>query len=196
MLRMLMLTLIAAGCAGDTTKTDATGTTDGATDTATATDTVDSDATDGSTGDTGTETTTAVYVNEALALNDATNSDENGDFDDWFELYNAEATEVDLTGWTASDLDTTWTFPKGTTIAAGGHLLVWADDEPKQGPLHAPFTLSSGGDEVLLRDADGNEVDRLGWFAKQAADTSYGRSPDGSSTLATFDTPTPGAANP
>ena len=63
-----------------------------------------------------------------------------------------------------------------------------------QGALHANFKLSAGGEMVGLFTADGTEVDSL-TFAAQTTDVSFGRSPDGSETLVTFNTPTPGSSN-
>lgn len=73
---------------------------------------------------------TAVVINEVQSSNDATCIDENGESSDWIELYNNGAEAVDLSGWGLSDNTSKlfkWTFPEGTTIAAGGYLRVFAD---------------------------------------------------------------------
>ncbi len=143
-----------------------------------------------------------VVVNEVLASNAATLADPDfGDFGDWIELYNASDAAVDLSGWTITDnlsRPDKWTIPSGTTIAARGFLLVWADDEdtgpPDATQLHANFKLSAGGEQAGLFDATGAVVDTV-TYGEQATDISYGRSPDGADTWAFFSTPTPGAAN-
>ena len=38
---------------------------------------------------------------------------------------------------------TRWMLPMGTVLPPGGYLLVWADDEPAEGLLHATFRLSA-----------------------------------------------------
>jgi CotH protein/lamin tail-like protein len=144
--------------------------------------------------------TPMVFVNEWLASNDGSATDEFGDADDYIELYNAEDSPVDLTGrYLTDDLTNPnkWEFPTGTIIPAGGYLVVWADDEPLQGPLHATFKLSAGGESVGLFDRVDNqlaEIDAL-TYGQQETDIAQGRSPDGSECLAFFD-PRPGSANP
>ena len=122
-----------------------------------------------------------VAINEIMASNDVTASDEAGEFDDWIELYNTTNATIDLTGYSLTDNDnnlTKWTFPDGTTIAAGEYLIIWADDDEEQGPLHTSFKLSAGGESAILVDPDGNIVNRID-FDEQTADQSYARIPNG-----------------
>ncbi len=86
--------------------------------------------------------------------------------------------------------------PTETTIQPDGYLLIWADGETGQGPLHANFSLSAGGEEVGLFSKTGVLVDGI-VFTAQADDESYGRSPNGSSTWAQFGigATTPGSSN-
>ena len=77
-----------------------------------------------------------VVINEVMASNGSTLADEDGDFEDWIELYNTGNSAVDLSGWGLSDnygSPFKWTFPEGTAIEAGAHLLVWASrkDRPR-----------------------------------------------------------------
>lgn len=141
-----------------------------------------------------------IRVNEIVAANYTLPGDELGDHDDWVELHNAEATAVDIGGWYLSDdpgHSKKWQIPAGTIISAGGHLLIWCDNEPAEGPLHATFALSAGGEGVgLFHDvAHGNvQIDYMP-FPKIGLNVSYGRSPDGSSTIGYMTSVTPGAAN-
>ncbi|TWU35695.1 Inner spore coat protein H [Novipirellula aureliae] len=141
-----------------------------------------------------------LFINEIMADNDAIieDPDEAGAFEDWFEIYNAGTAAVDLGGMYLTDDvsdPTQWQIPAGSSVAAGGFLLIWADGEPEQGDNHASFKLSAGGETVALYDTDGTtQVDSLE-FGAQVTDVSYGRSPDGSETLSILTTPTPGAAN-
>lgn len=77
-----------------------------------------------------------VRINEFMASNGSTIQDEDGDYEDWIELYNYGSETVDLSGWGLSD-DTSqpmqWTFAEGTEIAAGQHLIVWASGKNRPG---------------------------------------------------------------
>ncbi len=144
-----------------------------------------------------------VRINEWMADNLATLADPaDGGFEDWFELYNPATNAVDLTGYFLSDTltnTTQWAIPDGATIAAGGYLLVWADNESGQnGPgvadLHAGFSLAKGGEAIGLFAPDGTLVDGVA-FGLQTSDVSQGRFPDGGATLFSMTNPTPRVAN-
>lgn len=144
--------------------------------------------------------TPAIFVNEWLASNDGIVTDEFGDADDFIELFNAEPITIDLGGRYLSDdlMDRTkWEIPAGVTIEPGGYLVIWADDEPVQGPLHATFKLSAGGEAVGLFDREGNQLAQIDavTYAGQETDVAEGRGPDGSACRLFF-APTPGGANP
>ncbi|MGB7324082.1 MAG: PKD domain-containing protein, partial [Rubripirellula sp.] len=132
--------------------------------------------------------------------NDATieDPDEAGAFEDWVELYNPGTTSVDLSGFYLTDDatdPTQWQFPAGSTIDAGGYLIIWADGDTDQGDDHAAFKLSAGGESVLLYNVDGTTLVDSVTFGEQTTDVSYGRFPDGSSTLTVLSAATPGASN-
>ena len=81
------------------------------------------------------------------------------------------------------------------TLTPGQHVLLWADDDPEQGPLHLGFKLSRSGEDVGLFDTDGQIlIDGLS-FGPQQNDVSYGRSIDGGGQWQFFESPSPGAAN-
>jgi hypothetical protein len=125
--------------------------------------------------------TNGVVINEVLASNVAGETDEAGDYEDWVELYNNNNFNVDLSGFHLTDdggvLDK-WTFPSGTTIAANGYLIVWADNEAAEGPLHASWKLSDGGESVIFSNALLQTFDQVA-FGNQGADTAYARIPNG-----------------
>ncbi len=140
-----------------------------------------------------------LFINEFLAANDTTNADEFGEFDDWLEIYNADTESLFVGGMYLTDElanPTLWQFPD-TAIAPGGFLLVWCDSDPGQGPLHATFKLSAGGEQIGLYETDANgnvPVDTLS-FGAQTTDVSMGRETDGGHVWTTFTHPTPGASN-
>jgi len=143
----------------------------------------------------------SLFINEILADNKDTIQDPDGTgFPDWIELYNPNAFSVDLGGmYLADDVSrsTQWRIPEGVSIEANGFLLIWADDDEEQGPTHATFKLSSGGEAVALFDKDifGNLLIDLVAFDAQSEDVSYCRETDGSSVFKAFDSPTPGISN-
>lgn len=134
-------------------------------------------------------------INEFLADNESVIADQDGEFDDWIELYNFGQDTVDLAGFTLTDDRTQpmrYTFPD-TSLAPNGYLIVWADGDPNQDGLHADFGLSAGGEEIFLYDVQGQPLDSV-VFAAQAEDTASGRLPNGSGAFQQVK-PTPGAAN-
>ncbi|MFO7638841.1 MAG: CotH kinase family protein [bacterium] len=136
-----------------------------------------------------------VVINELLALNETTIRDPAGEYDDWVELYNNSALPVQLLGWHLSDDSTRparWAFPD-VTIPARGYLVVWADGQPGQGPLHANFSLAGSGEMLLLSRPDREVADRV-IFGQQTADISFGRWPNGTGGFR-FMNPTFAAAN-
>ncbi|MCC5849936.1 MAG: CotH kinase family protein [Verrucomicrobia bacterium] len=75
-----------------------------------------------------------VRINEVVASNQSTLADEDGDFEDWIELYNYGVDPVDLGGWGLSDNPSSpfkWTFPEGTTLGPGDYMLVWASGKDR-----------------------------------------------------------------
>ena len=138
-------------------------------------------------------------LNEFMASNDTTVSDGFGEFDDWLELFNAGPDTVSLAGLFLSDnlgSPTKWELP-AMNLAPGAFLLVWCDEDMEQGPLHAAFKLSAGGEELGLfarHDLDYAPIDTI-VFGDQEDDVSWGRSSDGDGDWLAFDHPTPGVSN-
>jgi hypothetical protein len=142
-----------------------------------------------------------IVINEFMASNATCVQDPQGDYDDWLELLNVSEEVVDLSGMYLSDSEydpTKWSFPEGTTMAPGECLLIWADDDTSaQTGLHTNFKLSSGGETILLVDADsqGNELIDSVTYGALGSDVAYGRYPDGHSALLVLVAPTPGERN-
>lgn len=137
-----------------------------------------------------------VVINEILASNSAGATDEAGELEDWIELYNNNATAVDLGGYYLTDDATNltkWQIPAGTTIAGNGYLIVWADEDQDQGVLHSNFKLSAGGEVVILSDQSQGSVDSV-TFGTQTADMGYARVPNGTGDF-TIQAPTFNANN-
>mgnify|MGYP005666368053 CR=1 FL=1 len=137
-----------------------------------------------------------LVINEFMASNDATAADQDGDYDDWIELYNNGSSTIDLEGYFLSDdADDLmqWTFPAGTEIAANDYLIIWADEDDDQSGLHASFKLSASGESIFLLDASGTVLDEVS-YPEQTTDISYGRFPNGTGDFQTMN-PTFNAEN-
>ncbi len=75
-----------------------------------------------------------IVINEFMSSNSATIADEDGDFEDWIELYNAGQNAVSLSGYGLSDNTNNpfkWVFPD-TVMQPGQHLLVWASGKDRK----------------------------------------------------------------
>ncbi len=144
----------------------------------------------------------AVVINEFMAQNTRTLSDEAHDYGDWIELYNSGAQVEDVGGLFLTDdlhRPDQWQIPANrpdlTTLEPSGFLLIWADGQTARGPLHASFKLQASGEAIGLFARDG--VTRLDsvTFGAQNADQSYARIPDGGYSWQVAAQPTPGSSN-
>ncbi|TVR39799.1 MAG: T9SS C-terminal target domain-containing protein [Bacteroidia bacterium] len=141
----------------------------------------------------------SVVINEVMSSNATTFADEDGDYEDWIELYNGSDHAIHLQGYGLSDdygNPFRWVFPD-VTIAPGDFLLIWASGKNRNNPdapLHTNFSISSAGEEVLITHPDGTRADELA-PVHIPTDISYGRQPDGSDEWFYFSTPTPGESN-
>ncbi|MES2642368.1 MAG: lamin tail domain-containing protein [Myxococcota bacterium] len=163
-------------------------------------DTVNTADTDTPTADSGAEAPTIV-INEFMAVNQSTITDDGGSYSDWIELYNPTDAIVSLAGVYLTDEDDEprqFALPQDQVITPGGYTLFWADAQPTQGEDHTTFKLSGTGEYVgLFFVADGRspeEIDAVE-FGAQTADVSRARIPDGALAWESAASPTPGATN-
>lgn len=130
--------------------------------------------------------------------------DMDGDTPDWIEIYNPDATAVNLQGWRLSDdeaVPNMWVFPS-VTVAANSYLLVYASGKNRAvagTQLHTNFKLGTTG-ELILSKPDGTIVSQIGTAAvpypSQAILSSYGWVGSVTNPAYAFLTPsTPGASN-
>lgn len=154
----------------------------------------------GSNGRGGDIPVISVRINELMAANTESHlNPDQGNYDDWIELYNFGTETVDLTGYSLSDnpdeAPNKWVFPEGSQIAAEDYLVIWADARNIAGiELHTNFKLSQSGEKIAIVSADGNIVDSLE-FPNQIANISYGRSVVSAAPAGFLDKPTPGQLN-
>jgi hypothetical protein len=126
-----------------------------------------------------------IVLNELLPVNTSIVPDQNGEYDDWIELYNLSGSVKDISGYFLSDNKdhfSKWEFPSGTSIPGNGYLIVWADDDSAQVGLHTNFKLSSQGEEVLLSTPDGTLIDKV-IYPGQTLELSFSRNPDGTGSF-------------
>jgi len=143
-----------------------------------------------------------LVINELMANNTGSARDQNGNYDDWIEIYNYGGSAVNIGGMYLTDNQSAangWRVPDNNpavaTIAPKGFLVIWADSETNEGTLHANFKLGSDGENIRLFAADGKTLIDEVTFGSQTEDRSYGRMPDGGGNWQTLAAPTPGKSN-
>ncbi len=119
-------------------------------------------------------------ISEFLAINNTGAEDEDGERNDWIEIFNPDTAAVNLNGWHLTDNATNlskWTFP-AVTLPAKSFLLVWASNKNRTtlgGPLHTNFRLDSGGEYLALTRPDASVAFAFApSYPAQAADVAYG----------------------
>lgn len=122
-----------------------------------------------------------IFINEILP-----NPEGADETEEWFEIYNSNNFETDLSGWKIQDTTgtvSTFTFPAGTKILANG-FLVFKRPETK-------IMLNNESDGLKLFSQDGSLKDSVN-FAKAPINQSYNRSQSGWAWSKSI---TPGTAN-
>ena len=137
-----------------------------------------------------------LYINEISATNaDQVYDTKFYNFSSWVELYNAGDAAVDLHNYYFSDDPSNpqkWQFPNDAIIESKSYLIVWCDDQNQD--LHTNFNLDKDGEDLILSDADGIEVDHI-IYPPQFTNVSFGRFSNGNATMAYQLKATPGEAN-
>jgi hypothetical protein len=149
-----------------------------------------------------------IVINEWMADNKAPGGfpdPADGAFQDWFELFNPNTAEVNLSGYYLTDnlsQPAKWRIPTNTIIAPRDFLVVWADGQTTQNfgvpgtQLHASFQLNNGGEAIGLYAPDGLTAQWTVDFGSQFENASQGFYPDGNTNALYFMTDfSPGAPN-
>lgn len=122
-----------------------------------------------------------VRISEFLAINDLGLQDQDGEYSDWLEIVNLDASPVALGGWYLTDdsnqLDG-WRFPS-RSLSPGEFLVVFASGKnrvPATGELHTDFKLKGDGEYLALVKPDGATIAHAfaPAYPPQHPDTSYG----------------------
>jgi hypothetical protein len=141
-----------------------------------------------------------LLVTEFMAANGNALADQDGDYSDWIEIYNAGGTSVNLDHWYLTDNlynRAKWRFPKAE-LPAGSYLVVFASGKDRAAPgseLHTNFRLDSSGEYLALVEPNGKTIAWEYRFAgePQFENVSYGL--DAALHERYFVGPTPGSAN-
>jgi hypothetical protein len=137
-----------------------------------------------------------IRINEVCASNGDIIPDGQGVFSDWIELRNFGDEPINLQGWWLSDNPAQpfkHQISESLWIEPGGYLLLWANNQPAQGPAHLNFSLDMQGEHVILHSETQEQVDAMGFgFSPENMSWSY---VDMSGTWALTQQPTPLAEN-
>lgn len=140
-----------------------------------------------------------VYINEICAANTSVIADEDGDYEDWIELYNAGPESFNLEGHFMSDDEGNpfkFLLPE-RVLEPGAFILIFASGKDRaepEGEVHTNFSLSSSGEPVLLTSPLAVALDAFP-AVTLGANLSYGRAVDGGVNLVFFTSPSPGESN-
>ena len=130
-----------------------------------------------------------LVINEILADPDGFTGDANGDGivntsqDEFVEIYNTGTGTVDLSLYTLADgASIRHTFALGTTLAAGGNIVVFGGGSPTGATAvtasDGSLGLNNSGDNVTLADPDGNAVQTVAYGSEGGDNQSLARNPD------------------
>lgn len=144
----------------------------------------------------------SVIISEILAVNPDGETDENGQSQDWIELWNKGDEAINLNGWSISDerqYPGKWVFPD-VTIGANARLVLFASGLDRKGDtLHTNFKLGIRGEYLALYGPGAPRpliswINQDGEFPEQRVDYSFGLARDGNQ-WGYFSRPTPGSRN-
>jgi len=142
----------------------------------------------------------ALFLNEVMS-NNIRLVDDQGENEDWIEIYNASSEIIDLSEYYLSDDSSEpdkWQFPNLTYILPNDFVLIWADDDESENQhLHCDFKLSKEGEDLFLyKEMNGSIVlvDEIA-IPELAANTSYGRLIDGGTDFSIFGKYSPAFSN-
>ena len=137
-------------------------------------------------------------ITEFMAANSKTLRDEDQEYSDWIEIYNAGPDAANLGGWTLTDSAANlakWTFP-ATNLNANAYMVVFASGKNRAvsgKTLHTGFSLNADGEYLALVSPEGEIATEFApRFPKQFVDVSYGYR---LGRLYYFTKPTPAAEN-
>ena len=140
-----------------------------------------------------------LFINEIMALNETVIADEGGSYEDWIELYNAGVPSIYLGNKFLTDdvhCKNKWQMPD-MFLSGGDFILIWADSDEEDGPLHATFKLTSSGEELAIYAPQNQALRKMDYlsYPPLTANQSWGRISDGGLPFVFFSSSTPDASN-
>jgi len=146
-----------------------------------------------------TNSNPGIVINEVMSNNTITIADEYGGFNGWVELFNGSNQPLSLSGKFLTDKSNDWNkFPlPEVSLDPGDFILIWLDDNPYQGPLHANFKMDSNDEELWLVSIESGSPRVTDYFTPCVSlpDNSQERTVDGENIIEMTDGPTPGSSN-
>lgn len=134
----------------------------------------------------------SLYINEIAASANQAISDENGNFSDWFEIFNGSNDSINLSGLYFTDniqQPRKWQLalnePEKTLILPDSFKLIWADEAKIRSLFHTNFKLNAAGEKVAVFQRQGENfvlIDKIS-FGNQIDNISFGRYPDGGNAI-------------
>ena len=143
-----------------------------------------------------------IVINEYSAANYSDYTDNYGDYEDWFELYNIGDSPLDLSDYYLSDKAnnlTKFQITNPIQINAGSHLRIFASgrDEENGTDIHTNFKIhqTKGNEWIILTAPDGITIIDSIFVKPCLTNHSRGRITDGSNNWGVFTIPSPFAVN-
>ncbi|HMT30927.1 MAG TPA: lamin tail domain-containing protein, partial [Bacteroidia bacterium] len=144
-----------------------------------------------------------VVINEYSCSNLSQIPDNYQEYGDWFELYNAGSSSVNLGGYYLSDdslNNTKWQIPASVTIGANSFAVFWCSGRNLVSGTnyHTNFKLTqtkNNPEFIVLSDPSAVRLDYVRLSKKTQLGHSRGRTFNGIPTWSIFTTPTPNGTN-
>lgn len=135
-----------------------------------------------------------LVVNEVVSSNDGVSIDETGQPEDLIELTNTGTETIQLRNYAIADAGSEFIQLPDVALAPGAFIQLWASDDPTRGATHLPFKLSASGDQISLRNANGEIFQQVD-IPALTTNQSYSRFPSGSGNFSFCRYATPGKSN-
>ena len=139
------------------------------------------------------DTNAQILINEYSAANYGDFLDNNGEYEDWFELYNSSSNEINLQGYYLSDKENNLTkFQINTSIEINGldHLTIFASGRNtiSGNNIHTNFKIhqTKGNEWIILTAPDGITIIDSVFVLPCLVDQSRGRKTDGEENWGLF----------
>ena len=146
-------------------------------------------------------TISQIQVNEFFADNGECCLDDFGEPEDFVEIINLSAEDLDLAGYYFGDLNGGTiipdTDPALTIIPSGGLRVLWFDEDVDQGLFHIDAKLNNSGENIICINPVGDTIINIE-FSAQFEDISFASFPDGQIYDSGWDfsmCPSPGETN-